>query len=144
MGKRVAALGLDIGRKRVGIAGCDGLGLIATGLMTLKRSSFVADVATLEAIVKERQVEILVVGLPYLFDGTLGTQAREIQRYAKRLGQALKLPIVYVNEQCTSLEARELMQAAGLSPSQNRSTIDRKAAALILQQWLDELKRDPH
>ncbi len=137
MGKRVAALGLDIGRKRVGVAGCDGLGLIATGLMTLKRSSFAADVATLEAIVKERQIELLVVGLPYLFDGTLGTQAREIQRYAKRLGQALKLPIVYVNEQCTSLEARELMQAAGVSPSQNRGLIDRKAAALILQQWLD-------
>lgn len=137
MGKRVAALGLDIGRKRVGVAGCDGLGLIATGLMTLKRSSFAADVATLEAIVKERQIELLVVGLPYLFDGTLGTQAREIQRYAKRLGQALKLPIVYVNEQCTSLEARELMQAAGVSPSQNWGLIDRKAAALILQQWLD-------
>jgi putative Holliday junction resolvase len=140
MGKRVAALGLDIGRKRVGIAGCDGLGLMATGLMTLKRSSFAADVATLETIVKARQVELLVVGLPYLFDGSLGTQAREIQRYAKRLGKVLQLPIVYVNEQCTSVEARELMQAEGVSPAQNRGMIDRKAAALILQQWLDELR----
>ena len=137
-GKRVAALGLDIGRKRVGVAGCDGLGLMATGLMTLKRSSFAADVAALEAIVKARTVEILVVGLPYLYDGSLGAQGREIQRYAKRLSQALGLPVVYVNEQFTSVEARELIQSEGRSTSQNRGLIDRKAAALILQQWLDE------
>lgn len=138
MHKRVAALGLDIGRKRVGVAGCDGLGLLATGLMTLKRSSFVADVATLEAIVRERQVEILVVGLPYLQDGTLGSQAREVKRYAKRLGQALNLPVVYVNEQYTSAEAKDLMRSEGLSTALYRGTIDRKAAALILQYWLDD------
>ncbi|MEY2977918.1 MAG: Holliday junction resolvase RuvX [Prochlorotrichaceae cyanobacterium] len=138
MAKRVAALGLDIGRKRVGVAGCDGLGLIATGLMTLKRSSFVTDVATLQAIVEERQVELLVVGLPYLQDGSLGRQAREIQRYAQRLSQALTLPVVYVNEQYTSVEAKELMHAAGLSPARDRGTVDRKAAALILQQWLED------
>ncbi|MFZ4667098.1 MAG: Holliday junction resolvase RuvX [Prochlorotrichaceae cyanobacterium] len=139
MQKTIAALGLDVGRKRVGVAGCDGLGLLATGLTTLKRSSFPADVAALQAIVNDRQVELLVVGLPYQLDGRLGAQAREVKRYAQRLGKALNLPIVYVNEQYTSVEAQELMIAEGLSPSIDRATIDRKAAALILQQWLDGL-----
>ena len=139
MQKTIAALGLDVGRKRVGIAGCDGLGLLATGLTTLRRSSFHADVAALQGIVHDRQVQILVVGLPYQLDGQLGAQAREVKRYAQRLGKALNLPIVYVNEQYTSVEAQELMIAEGLSPSIDRATIDRKAAALILQQWLDGL-----
>ena len=69
----------------------------------------------------------------------MGAQAREVKRYAQRLGKALNLPIVYVNEQYTSVEAQELMIAEGLSPSIDRATIDRKAAALILQQWLDGL-----
>ena len=136
--KTIAALGLDVGRKRIGIAGCDGLGLIATGLMTLKRSSFVADVQAFQTIVNDRRVEVLVVGLPYELDGRLGVQAKEVKRYAQRLGKALNLPIVFVNEQYTSVDAEELMISQGLSPSHNRATIDRKAAALILQQWLDE------
>ncbi len=61
----ISALGLDLGRKRIGVAGCDRTGLIATGLTTIERRSFAEDVAQLQRIAKERQVEILVVGLPY-------------------------------------------------------------------------------
>lgn len=135
---RVAALGLDIGRKRIGIAGCDGLGLIATGLMTLYRKSFSQDLATLRQIVEEREIKLLVVGLPFLADGKLGTQAKETRNYAKRLGKALDLPIAYVDERCTSVAAEALIRESGRSPSENKGLIDRKAAALILQQWLDD------
>lgn len=137
----IAALGLDIGRKRIGIAGCDGLGLLATGLTTLRRSSFGAELAFFQAIVQERRVETLVVGLPYRGIDDLGPQAKEIQRYAKRLGKALGLPVVYVNEHSSSLEAEAMMVAAGQSPSQNRALVDRKAAAVILQRWLDDRPR---
>ena len=136
--KRIAALGLDVGRKKIGIAGCDGLGLAATGLETLKRRSFAMDLEALKAIVRDRKVDLLVVGVPYRLDGSLGPQAREIKRYARRISKALELPVVYINEQFTSTEARELMLAQGISPDQNRALIDRKAAALILQQWLDD------
>jgi putative holliday junction resolvase len=134
---RVAALGLDIGNKRIGVAGCDGLGLIASGITTINRRSFLEDVAQIQAIVLEREVAILVVGLPYLVDGSVGTQARKTQKYAERLSRALNLPLQYVDERCTSLEAEGLIISEGRSPSQNKAEIDRKAAAIILQVWLD-------
>ena len=138
----ICALGLDIGLKRVGIAGCDGTGLIATGITTLVRSSFERDVAYLRGIVLSRRVQILVAGLPYSMSGELGTQARQVQKYANRIAQALELPLEYVDERLTSVEAEELMKAAGISVSQNKGSIDRKAAALILQQWLDERRQN--
>lgn len=135
---RVSALGLDIGRKRVGVAGCDGMGLIATGLTTIQRRSFAHLVAALQELVKERQVQLLVIGMPYSMDGTVGHQARQIQKTAERLSQALNLPVEYVDERLTSYEAEQLLQAERRSPSQHKALIDRKAAAIILQQWLDE------
>ncbi|MEG4117176.1 Holliday junction resolvase RuvX [Microcoleus sp. N9_B4] len=138
----ISALGLDIGLKRVGIAGCDGTGLIATGITTLVRSSFERDVAYLRELVRERRVQILVAGLPYSMSGELGAQARQVQKYAGRLAAALELPLEYVDERLTSVEAEELMKTAGISVSQNKGSIDRKAAALILQQWLDERRQN--
>ena len=135
---RISALGLDIGRKRVGVAGCDGTGLIATGITTIKRTSFQQDIAQLQAIIEERQVQVLVVGLPYSMNGSIGSQAKEVQKYAQRLSQALELPIEYIDERLTSIQAEEMLKDANISPSQNKGLIDRKAAALILQQWLDE------
>ena len=135
---RISALGLDVGRKRMGVAGCDGTGLIATGITTIKRTSFQQDIAQLQTIVKERQAQLLVVGLPYSMNGSIGFQGREIQRYAQRLSQTLELPVEYVDERLTSVQAEEMLKAANISPSQNKDLIDRKAAALILQQWLDE------
>ena len=137
----ISALGLDIGLKRVGIAGCDGTGLIATGITTLVRSSFERDVAYLRELVRERRVQILVAGLPYSLSGELGTQARQVQKYATRIATALEIPLEYVDERLTSVEAEELMKTQGISVSQNKGAIDRKAAALILQQWLDERRQ---
>ena len=137
----ICALGLDIGLKRVGIAGCDGTGLIATGITTLVRSSFDRDVAYLRELVSQRRVQILVAGLPYSLSGELGAQARQVQKYATRIATALELPLEYVDERLTSVEAEELMKGAGISVSQNKGSIDRKAAALILQQWLDERRQ---
>jgi len=138
MTKRIAALGLDLGTKRIGVAGCDGLGMMATGLTTINRTSFIADITQLQAWVKERGVEILVVGLPYRLDGTLGSQAEKIQKLAQRISQALQLPVVYVNESLTSYEAEEMMKSQGIRISDHKGMVDRKAAAIILQQWLDE------
>lgn len=134
---RVSALGLDVGRKRIGVAGCDGTGLIATGLETIERRSFAEDVARLRELVEARRVTVLVVGLPYKLDGEVGAQARQVQRFARRLGAALNLPVEYVDERLTSVAAAALIHAEGRSPSQNKGLIDRKAAAIILQQWLD-------
>jgi putative holliday junction resolvase len=138
MSMTISALGLDIGRKRVGVAGCDGLGLMATGVTTVVRSYFAAELAEFQQIVADRQVTQLVAGLPYRMDGTIGPQAKETRNYAKRLAKSLGLPLEFVDERLTSVAAEELMQAAGESVIRNKALIDRKAAAIILQQWLDD------
>jgi putative holliday junction resolvase len=134
---RVAALGLDVGSKRIGVAGCDGLGLIATGITTIWRSSFQEDIAQLTEIILDRQVEILVLGLPYTMDGAIGSQAKQVQKFARRVAAVIELPIEYIDERLTSYAAEEMMKMAKISVSQNKATIDRIAAAVILQQWLD-------
>lgn len=139
--KRVAALGLDVGQKRIGVAGCDGTGLIATGLTTIIRKSYAQTIEELRQIVRDREVEILVIGLPYSMDGSLGKQAIHIQKFAETISKALSLPYEFVDERLTSYEAEQFMQAAGMSLRENKELIDRKAAALILQQWLDQRRQ---
>lgn len=135
--QRISALGLDLGRKRIGVAGCDGTGLIATGLTTIDRRSFAEDVARLQKLVLEREVQLLIIGLPYNMDGSLGAQAKQVQKFAARLSAALNLPIEFVDERLTSVQAEELLRAERQDFSRNKGLIDRKAAAIILQQWLD-------
>ena len=138
MKPRVSALGLDVGSKRVGVAGCDGTGLIATGLTTIKRSSWKEDINQLQEIVKEREVTVLVIGLPYTMDGTIGHQAKQVQKFAQKVSEALELPIEYVDERLTSHEAEMQLKTQKRFSSYNKGLIDRQAAAIILQQWLDE------
>lgn len=137
--QRISALGLDVGKKRVGVAGCDRTGLISTPLTTLKRTSFQRDVEQLRQLTQEREVQVLVVGLPYSMDGTLGTQARQVQKFAQQLGNALQLPVEYVDERLTSIEAEEQLRGDRcFSPRRDKALIDAQAAAIILQQWLDQ------
>ena len=133
----VSALGLDVGAKRIGVAGCDRTGLIATGLTTIRRTTFESVTTPLQALIETRGVEVLVVGLPYTLNGEVGHQAKKVQKFARRLSRALALPVEYVDERLTSFQAEQMMLAGGRSPSRNKAMIDRKAAAIILQQWLD-------
>ena len=141
MKEKISALGLDVGRKRVGVAGCDGTGLIATGITTINRSSWVEDIKQLHAIVEEREVKILVIGLPYSMSGNLGFQAKQVQKFAKKISQALQLPIEYVDERLTSHEATNQLKAQKRFSTYNKGLIDRRAAAIILQRWLDEKRQ---
>ncbi len=136
--KKISALGLDIGTKRIGVAACDGLGLFASGLTTIERKSFTQDVEKFKQIVTEREVQILIVGLPYSLDRSIGKQAQQVQEYALKLASALNLPVSFMDESFTSYAAEELIKAQGRSPSRHKGMIDQKAAALILQDWLDQ------
>jgi putative holliday junction resolvase len=135
---RISALGLDIGKKRIGVAGCDGTGLIATGLTTIERQTFALDVAQFQKLVQERNAQILVVGLPYTMKGELGYQAKQVQKLASKLAQVLNLPMEYIDERLTSVEAEQLINLEKKSTQFiEKGLIDRKAAAIILQRWLD-------
>lgn len=110
--ERVAVIGLDIGLRRVGVAGCDGLGLIATELTTVNRRSFKEDVEAFRRIIEEREANLLVAGIPYTMKGEIGFQAKQVIKYAKRLSNALELPLEFVDERLTSLEAEEQLKSS--------------------------------
>ncbi|MDS3859702.1 Holliday junction resolvase RuvX [Thermosynechococcaceae cyanobacterium BACA0444] len=140
----ISALGLDFGRKRIGLAACDQLGLIAFGLKTLIHRSFAEDAQAIGYICQQREVKQLVVGLPLMMNGEIGTQARHVQRWGERLGQVLNLPVVFVDERLTSYQAEEMLRQRGYGRHSQRQrstsqpTVDSQAAAIILQQWLDQ------
>ncbi|PZO45023.1 MAG: Holliday junction resolvase RuvX [Pseudanabaena frigida] len=135
-----AALGLDVGRKRIGVAGCDRLGISVHGITTIIRKSWQEDMAQLQALIEERNIDTLVMGLPYNMDGSLGYQAKHVQKFAHSASKQLGMILEFVDERLTSYEAEEMMRSQGISTRHNKEMIDRKAAALILQQWL-ALKR---
>ena len=140
----VSALGLDLGARRIGVAGCDRTGLIATGITTLQRTTFESVLEPLRELVAEREVEVLVVGLPYTLDGEIGNQAKKTQKQARKLSRALNLPVEFVDERLTSFAAKEMMSGAEKAASKagsKKGLVDRKAAAIILQQWLDDRSR---
>ena len=133
----ISVLGLDIGSKRIGVAGCDRTGLVAAGLTTIDNKSFAHVTEQLAQIARQREATLLVVGLPYTMDGALGTQARRVQKFTKRLAKALSLPVTYVDERLTSVEAKQQLQAERRSMPKDKGLIERRAATIILQQWLD-------
>ena len=135
--EKVSALGLDVGKKRMGVAGCDGTGLIATGLTTIYRTSFTEDLKQLQEIIEERDIKILVIGLPYNLDGTVGFQAKKVQKFADKISRIFQLPIEYVDERLTSVEASTQLKAQKRFSTRDKGAIDCRAAAIILQQWLD-------
>lgn len=138
MKERVSVLGLDIGKKRIGVAGCDGTGLIATPIMTIERTGFTDDVEQLKNLIAQRQVTLLVIGLPYSLSGEVGHQAQRIEKYTQRLQRVIELPIEYVDERLSSIAAEsQLKSKKGFSPRRDKAQIDAHAAAIILQQWLD-------
>jgi len=140
----ISALALDIGRRRIGVAGCDRLGMLVTELPTVQNRSFRAVVDDLKGVIEARQVNVLVVGLPYTMNGELGKQAAWVQTFAEKLSSILQIPVEYVDERLTSFQAEQMLQAEGVALSRrNKGLIDQKAAAIILQQWLDQRDRPP-
>ncbi|MFQ3583873.1 MAG: Holliday junction resolvase RuvX [Cyanobacteriota bacterium] len=142
-GDPVAALGLDVGNRRIGIAGCDRMGLLATGLGVIQRRSLSEDIAQIQSWIQRRQANILVVGIPLLADGTVGSQARKVQRFVRALQKAMDLPIETVNEYLSTVQAEWDLQAAGIPAKSQKPLIDQQAAAVILQTWLDKRRSQP-
>lgn len=134
-----SALALDVGRKRVGLAGCDPLGVTVTPLPALHRGSAEEDAQALAELALRRQAKLLVVGLPLDACQQWTAQARHTVRYGRVVGQlmaerGLSLPLVWVNEHASSWAAAERF-----SLKKDRSgKLDSAAAALLLEQWLRE------
>ena len=138
----ICALGLDLGEKRIGVAGCDRLGLTASGLTTIHRRGFAHDMEQLKQIIRDREIDQLIIGLPYTMEGKIGFQAKRVQRLAKRISEAVELPVEFVDERLTSHEAKQLIQQHRRKGNRDLGVVDRMAAALILQYWLDQKRQE--
>ena len=134
MGSACSVLSLDVGRRRIGLAGCDALGIVVTPLPALKRGRFSADLEALRGHCTNRAVQGLVVGLPLDASGAFTPQAEHCRRYGVRLAAALQLPLAWVNEHSSTWAAAEHY---GLSGDRS-GRLDSAAAALLLDQWLRE------
>jgi putative Holliday junction resolvase len=130
-------LGLDVGTKTIGIACSDVGGRLASPVRTLARRSVVHDVEALAALVAERGVERLVVGLPYELDGSEARSARLARQVGDALALRTGLPLVFVDERYSSVDATRQLIEAGLSRQRRKQVIDQQAAVIILQSWLD-------
>lgn len=136
-------LALDIGDRRVGVAVSDATGLLATPLTVIQRKSKREDFARIGQLLQERNAEGLVIGHPLNKDGSAGPQAQRVERYAAALqntlqSEGLDMPIYFWDEWMSTQRAQAAVDAAGRKIKDRRMWVDAVAAAIILQDYLDE------
>jgi putative Holliday junction resolvase len=136
-------LALDVGDRRMGVAVSDATGLIATPLTVIRRKSKKEDFGRVARLVRELEIQGLVIGHPLDTDGSAGPQARRIERYVAALvewlqNDGLELPTVLWDERMSTQRAQMAMVKAGRKAKHRRGKLDAAAAAVILQDYLDE------
>lgn len=136
-------LALDVGDVRIGVALSDETGTLASGLVTLRSAGPRKDAQAVAALVREHAVAEVVVGLPLRLDGTLGPRGEQVVAFVERLRRVLRVPVVTRDERLTSVAADERLAEAGVKRRERKARIDQAAAALILQEHLDERRATP-
>ncbi len=134
-------LALDVGSKRIGVAVSDPLGITAQGLDTLQRRNKRCDLEALGRLLQQYQVREIVVGLPLRLSGAEGTQSEKMRRFASDLESHFGVTVHLWDERWTSTEANRLLRGADLSIRKRGQAVDRMAAVLILQSWLEARER---
>jgi putative Holliday junction resolvase len=138
----VRVLALDLGSKRIGVAVSDRSGTIATPLTVVSRSGRRAeDHRRIAALVADEDAERVVVGLPLSLDGTLGPAARSAQEEADELAAVLAVPLEVFDERLTTVTAERSLIEARMRAEARRRVVDKVAAAVMLQAWLDRRSR---
>ena len=133
-------LALDVGKKRIGLAISDELGITAQGLDTLQRSRIREDLEKLRAIARDRNVATLLVGRPLHMSGSESRQSEYTKEFAERLSDVCGLPIVYWDERLTSVEAERVLRTAGASLETRKQAVDQLAVVLLLESYLSRLE----
>jgi putative holliday junction resolvase len=133
-------LALDVGKKRIGMAISDELGITAQGLQTLERTRIRDDVRALKEVTERLDVTMLLVGRPLHMNGSESRQSEYTREFAERLGKDLSLPVVYWDERLTSAEAERALREGGATLEQRKKSVDRMAAILLLESYLASLR----
>jgi putative holliday junction resolvase len=129
-------LALDVGKKRIGLAVSDELGITAQGIETLQRTRIREDLEQLREIALRWNVQSLLIGRPLHMSGAESRQSDYTQEFADRLRRYLQLPLVFWDERLTSAEAERMLRDSGATLEQRKGAVDRLAAVLLLQSYL--------
>lgn len=135
--KLMRIMGLDIGRKTIGVAISDELGLTAQGLKTIIRKEIEEEFLEIRNLIARYQIEKIVVGLPKNMDGSLGKQAEMVFLWIEELRKRIPIPVVVWDERLSTVEATKTLLQADLSRAKRKKVIDQLAASIILQGYLD-------
>lgn len=134
-------LGIDIGTKRIGIAMSDELFFTAQSSLTLYRNSPERDMEEIKRIIKENEVGEVVVGMPLNMNGSSGVKAKEAAEFADLLSKAVNIPVKTWDERLSTVQAQRTLLDADLSRAKRRRVIDKLAAQVILQSYLDSRRK---
>ena len=139
-------VGIDFGRKRIGLAITDGQGdgQGAFPLGVMERRSLKYDLETIRSRLADRAVSLIVVGLPLNMDGTEGPSARAARAFAEHVGSATGLPVEMFDERLSSFEADERLREASTSRASKKAARDAMAATVILEGWLEGRRAQPN
>ena len=130
-------MALDVGAKRIGLAVSDALGITAQGLQTLQRKNKRSDLEGLAAVIEKYCVQEIVVGYPLHMSGSAGAQSLKVADFAEDLRRRFSLPVHLWDERLTSAEANRLLRETEMSIRRRGQVVDRMAATLILQSFLE-------
>jgi putative Holliday junction resolvase len=130
-------MALDVGDRTIGVAMSDALMLTAQPRPTLRRKDPQSDIEHIRRLAVDNEVHQIVVGQPLHMDGRESRQSQKIKLFAEQLQQTLELPIVFWDERLTSFEAEQHLEQLGLNWRQRREQVDKIAAMIILQNYLD-------
>lgn len=135
-------LALDVGKKRIGLAVSDALGITAQGLATLERTRIREDLATLKKLAAHWNVNTLLVGRPLHMSGAESRQSQYTEEFAARLSEHLGVPVVFWDERLTSREAERILRETGAASEARKGALDRVAAMLLLESYLEHRKAE--
>ena len=138
---RTRLLGFDLGTKTIGLAISDSMLKVSSPLETLRRTKFMTDAEKILVLIDTKEVGGLVLGLPRNMDGSEGPRAQSTRAFAKNMDDKVNLPITFWDERLTTAEAeRVLIDEADMSRKRRGEVIDKMAASIILQNFLDFLR----
>lgn len=132
-------LALDLGKKRIGLAVSDPLGITAQGLPNIERVNKRTDLAALDALVKEREIGLFLIGNPMNMSGREGRQSGWVREFAASLEAHTHVPVQFWDERLTSVEAGRVLRESGISIAKRAAAVDRLSAVILLQSYLDSL-----
>jgi len=135
----IRIIGLDVGEKRIGVSLSDPLGITAQGLTVLVAKDSLEAMKRIKEIINEHEAQQIVVGLPLNMDGSQGPQAKRIIEFCDYLKEEISIPLKLWDERLTTLEVERIMIKADVTRKKRKKNIDKLAAQVILQSYLDTI-----